>query len=112
MHLGPDEDLDLTLKRSRSQDLRDLLKFAAIHHQKTRVVCGVTGLGVGHALGTDLKGEIPDQIEIVGYLCLGYVDELYDRPELEVKGWNRRMSLEDLIFHGKWQGEPSGARKD
>ncbi len=48
---------------------------------------------------------IPDRIEIVGYLCLGYVDELYDRPELEVKGWSRRLPLDEMIFDGKWQGE-------
>ena len=49
---------------------------------------------------------IPDRIEIVGYLCLGYVEQLYERPELEAKGWNRRMPLEELIFDGKWQGDP------
>ena len=49
---------------------------------------------------------IPDRIEIVGYLCLGYVDELYDRAELEVKGWSRRLPLEEMIFDGRWQGEP------
>lgn len=72
------------------------------------------GIGLGWVSifrDADLKDilEIPDHIEIVGYLCLGYVDELYERPELEVKGWNRRMQLEDLIFHGKWQGEPAGS---
>ncbi|UOA27758.1 5,6-dimethylbenzimidazole synthase [Pseudosulfitobacter sp. DSM 107133] len=50
--------------------------------------------------------EIPDRIEIVGYLCLGHVDQLYENPELEVKGWNRRMDLDALIFDGKWQGDP------
>ncbi|KGF67788.1 cob(II)yrinic acid a,c-diamide reductase [Hoeflea sp. BAL378] len=47
---------------------------------------------------------IPDRIEIVAYLCLGYVDELYERPELEVKGWSRRLPLDALIFEDKWQG--------
>lgn len=49
---------------------------------------------------------IPEHVEIVAYLCLGYVEQLYDRPELEVKGWNKRLPLADLIFEGKWQGEP------
>jgi 5,6-dimethylbenzimidazole synthase len=54
----------------------------------------------------DLKSilGIPDGIEIVAYLCLGYVDELYERPELEVKGWNRRLPLDELIFEEGWQG--------
>ena len=67
------------------------------------------GIGLGWVSifhDTDLKAilEIPPHIEIVGYLCLGYVDTLYAQPELEVKGWNKRLSLEDLIFDEKWQG--------
>ena len=69
------------------------------------------GIGMGWVSifhDADLRGilGIPERIEIVGYLCLGYVDELYDRPELEVKGWSRRLPLEDVIFDDKWQGEP------
>jgi 5,6-dimethylbenzimidazole synthase len=67
------------------------------------------GIGMGWVSifrDADLKGilGIPDRIEIVAYLCLGYVDQLYTRPELEVKGWNKRMPLEDLVFEGKWRG--------
>jgi len=49
--------------------------------------------------------EIPNQIEIVAYLCLGYVDQLYSQPELEVKGWNNRIPLEELVFDGKWKAK-------
>ena len=45
---------------------------------------------------------IPERIQIIGYLCLGYVDELYATPELEVKGWRKRMPLDDLIFEESW----------
>ena len=56
----------------------------------------------------DLKAllEIPDTIEIVAYLCLGYVDALYTRPELEVKGWAKRTPLHDLIYEGTWGRRP------
>lgn len=69
------------------------------------------GIGMGWVSifrDSDLRAilGIPDRIEIVGYLCLGHVDELYDRPELEVKGWSRRLPLEEMIFDGRWQGEP------
>ncbi len=68
------------------------------------------GIGMGWVSifrDADLRAilGIPDRIEIVGYLCLGYVDELYDRPELEVKGWSRRLPLDEMIFDGKWQGD-------
>jgi 5,6-dimethylbenzimidazole synthase len=67
------------------------------------------GIGLGWVSifrDADLKTllGIPPQIEIVGYLCLGYVDQLYDQPELEVKGWNKRLALEELVFDEKWQG--------
>ncbi len=67
------------------------------------------GIGLGWVSifrDADLKTllDIPPQIEIVGYLCLGYVDQLYDQPELEVKGWNKRLALEELVFDEKWQG--------
>jgi 5,6-dimethylbenzimidazole synthase len=45
---------------------------------------------------------IPERIEIVAWLCLGYVDELYREPELAVKGWRQRLPLEDLVFHDRW----------
>jgi len=69
------------------------------------------GIGIGWVSifrDADLRSilEIPDHVEIVAYLCVGYVDQLYSRPELEIKGWNKRMSLDDLIFDGKWRGEP------
>ncbi len=69
------------------------------------------GIGMGWVSifrDADLRAilGIPDRIEIVGYLCLGHVDELYDRPELEVKGWSRRLPLEEMMFDGRWQGEP------
>lgn len=45
---------------------------------------------------------IPDRVQIIGYLCLGFVDELYSAPELEVKGWRQRLALDDLIFEEHW----------
>ncbi|ATU91008.1 5,6-dimethylbenzimidazole synthase [Phyllobacterium zundukense] len=48
---------------------------------------------------------IPDHVEIVAYLCIGYVDQLYDTPELEKRGWRNRLPLRDLIFEEGWQGD-------
>lgn len=45
---------------------------------------------------------IPERVQIIGYLCLGYVDELYCLPELEVKGWRKRLALDDLVFEDNW----------
>ena len=35
---------------------------------------------------------IPDHVEIVAYLCIGYVDELYDAPELQKRGWRQKVA--------------------
>ncbi|WP_295895453.1 5,6-dimethylbenzimidazole synthase [uncultured Bartonella sp.] len=46
--------------------------------------------------------KIPQHIEIIAYLCIGYVSHFYDSPELEQKGWRNRVPLESLIYHEEW----------
>ena len=46
--------------------------------------------------------QIPEEISVVAYLCVGYVDRLYDEPELQAKGWRRRLDLDDLVFDDAW----------
>lgn len=65
------------------------------------------GLGVGWV--SILKEDqvkavlgIPEGIRVVAYLCVGRVSGLYDTPELERRGWRRRLPLPDLIFNEKW----------
>jgi 5,6-dimethylbenzimidazole synthase len=47
---------------------------------------------------------IPENITPVAYLCLGYVTEFGERPELETVGWERRASLGDLIHFDQYGG--------
>lgn len=72
------------------------------------------GVGVGwvsifHEAEIKAILGIPDHIEIVAWLCLGYVDRLYQQPELAVKGWRQRLPLEELVFEEGWgnRGESS-----
>lgn len=46
--------------------------------------------------------RIPDRIEVVAYLCVGYVSHFYDEPELQVKGWEHRANLENLVTTDQW----------
>ncbi|MBZ9602922.1 5,6-dimethylbenzimidazole synthase [Phyllobacterium chamaecytisi] len=50
---------------------------------------------------------IPDHVEIIAYLCIGYVDELHETPELEKRGWRKRLPLKELIFEDTWQDTTS-----
>ncbi|MCL4067356.1 5,6-dimethylbenzimidazole synthase [Pseudomonas sp. GX19020] len=67
------------------------------------------GIGVGWVSifrEGDLKRilHLPDGVVPVALLCLGHVRDLYDRPELEVRGWGQRHRLEDMVFADRWQG--------
>jgi 5,6-dimethylbenzimidazole synthase len=69
------------------------------------------GIGVGWVsilqpaeLKTILR--IPEPVIIVAYLCVGYVTEFKQTPDLERAGWRHRLPLEELVFEGRW-GQPS-----
>ncbi|MDN7133187.1 5,6-dimethylbenzimidazole synthase [Halomonas sp. MC140] len=68
------------------------------------------GIGVGWVsildqtqLSTALN--LPDHVYPVAYLCLGYVSEFLDQPELETKGWRSRLPLKELVHSDSW-GQP------
>lgn len=46
--------------------------------------------------------NLPDHVVPVAYLCLGYVDELHTRPELEARGWRHRIDIQSLVFSNRW----------
>lgn len=46
--------------------------------------------------------NIPEDLEIIGYLCLGYVSRFNEKPELEEFGWLPRENLDKLIHKEKW----------
>lgn len=45
---------------------------------------------------------VPEGVEIVAYLCLGHVEQLFDRPELAARGWRARIPLDALIMEEGW----------
>lgn len=50
---------------------------------------------------------IPEDIIPIAYLCVGYVSEFNDQPDLEKAGWSERLPLNDLVYYDQWgqQGE-------
>ena len=55
--------------------------------------------------------NIPPDITIVAYLCLGFVTHFPDLPDLERLEWGKRISLDQLVSFESWAGEPSSSRK-
>lgn len=49
----------------------------------------------------DILG-IPPHIEPVALLSIGYTDHYPDKPILETSNWEKRRSLDDLIFFDTW----------
>jgi 5,6-dimethylbenzimidazole synthase len=84
----------------------DLLSTACAV-QNLWLAARVEGVGVGWVSimrESDLRAilEIPEEIAVVAYLCVGYIERAYVRPELEVKRWARRLALDDLVFDDRW----------
>lgn len=46
--------------------------------------------------------EIPPHIDPIALLSIGYTENYPDKPILESANWEKRRSLEDLIFENKW----------
>jgi len=76
------------------------------------------GLGVGwvsifHEAALQDALGIPEHIVPIAYLCIGYVTEFNDQPDLEKAGWLPRLPIEELVFHERWgiQGQNSVATK-
>ncbi|MDS1308792.1 5,6-dimethylbenzimidazole synthase [Marinobacter xiaoshiensis] len=68
------------------------------------------GIGVGWVSIIDQTRladilNLPENVYPLAYLCLGYVSEFLDKPELETKGWRSRLPLEELV-HGNGWGKP------
>jgi nicotinate-nucleotide--dimethylbenzimidazole phosphoribosyltransferase len=65
------------------------------------------GLGVGWVTLfeptelTDLLA-IPNGVETLGWLCVGYPDERHPMPGLERHGWSARQALSELVMADRW----------
>ncbi|WP_328185256.1 5,6-dimethylbenzimidazole synthase [Marinobacter sp. OP 3.4] len=65
------------------------------------------GIGVGWVSILDQQQlantlNLPDHVYPLAYLCLGYVSEFLDQPELQKKGWRSRLPLEELLHGNGW----------
>ncbi|MSS45693.1 5,6-dimethylbenzimidazole synthase [Cutibacterium sp. WCA-380-WT-3A] len=46
--------------------------------------------------------HLPDGVETLGWLCLGWPDERPPAPGLERRGWSRRVPLNDVTLYDRW----------
>src|SRR3984885_8931840 len=75
---------------------------------------GGAGVGGGRILSPEALRSIlriPAHIVPVAYLCLGYVESFGNEPELERVGWQRRSSLESVVFEETYGSVEEKAEK-
>ena len=64
------------------------------------------GLGWVSILSNEIIKEtlgLPEHVVPVAYLCLGYVNEFADKPDLETAKWLPRLDLKDVVYYEKWE---------
>lgn len=52
----------------------------------------------------------PSNTELIGYLCIGYVDEFVDEPELKSKGWQTQKKREEVVFYEQLPSCPTNTK--
>lgn len=70
----------------------------------------VEGVGVGWVSILDPEAvakllELPPEVELIAYLCIGHPIEFRPKPLLEEVGWKTREQLQPFVFANRW-GNP------
>lgn len=100
------KDTSNQLGRSAQENMDVYSTVCAI--QNMWLAARVEGIGMGWVSIVDQQEirqtlGIPQNHQIIAYLCLGFVSEFKESPELEIKGWNERLDLNDLVKYETWQ---------
>jgi 5,6-dimethylbenzimidazole synthase len=91
----------------RTHDLDMDLYSSVCAAQNLWLAARAEGLGVGWVSifnKQDLKQalKLPEHVTPIAYLCIGYVDYFFAKPELEAGGWRERLNLDELISLDYW----------
>ena len=46
--------------------------------------------------------RLPGHVVPVAYLCVGFVGKLHQSPELEARGWRKRLDMDSLVYRDIW----------
>ncbi|WP_299710911.1 5,6-dimethylbenzimidazole synthase [uncultured Tenacibaculum sp.] len=45
----------------------------------------------------------PKENQLIGYLCFGYTDKFYNKPELEIKKWDYKKLQHEVVIQEKYK---------
>ncbi|XDA98610.1 5,6-dimethylbenzimidazole synthase [Sulfitobacter sp. LCG007] len=100
---------DVVLGRTHNRDMDLYSTVCAV--QNLWLAARAEGIGVGWVSifhEADLRQilGLPDHVAIVAYLCVGHVEEMFERPELAERGWADVAELEGLVMEEVWRTAP------
>lgn len=47
----------------------------------------------------------PTENQLIGYLCFGYTDKFYNKPELEIKKWDYKKLQHEVVIKEKYNNQ-------
>ncbi len=102
---------EVVLGRTHNKDMDLYSTVCAV--QNLWLAARAEGIGVGWVSifhERDLKRifDVPDHVSIVAYLCVGYIDEMYQEPELAVRKWAQVDDLNDVVMEERWNCSTTG----
>lgn len=53
----------------------------------------------------------PEDRQLIGYLCLGYVDLFYENPELERLKWEKRKTIAEVTSYNRYTPQTPNSKK-
>ncbi|MEM9523776.1 MAG: 5,6-dimethylbenzimidazole synthase [Pseudomonadota bacterium] len=96
---------EVVLGRTHNRDMDLYSTVCAV--QNLWLAARAEGIGVGWVSifnEADLRPifALPDHIAIVAYLCVGYVEHMFDGPELAAYGWAHEADLDAAVMEETW----------
>lgn len=62
---------------------------------------------LGELLNLPAGKTIQDSAKPLAILCIGHVENFYEKPMLEIEHWRQSVPLENLCFENSWQNKDS-----
>ncbi len=56
--------------------------------------------------------QVPDDHELIGYLCLGYVNDFLDKPELEILDWKKRRRKSSAVHFEQYSSSRTNRQQN
>ena len=104
---------EVVLGRTHQRDMDLYSTVCAVQNLWLAARAEEVGVGWVSIIAPETLSEVlglPDSVVPVAYLCLGYVDFFRSSPELQQRGWDKRLPLEELVFADRWgQAEEGGS---